>query len=159
MTAMNRLFTNIASAISTYAGKAITFVGAILIIVVWAVTGPMFHFSDTWQLVVNTGTTIITFLMVFLIQNSQNRDSAALQAKLDELLRAVSNARESKFIGVEHLTDEEIEELRSELEELCANKRAAESKSTASKSRKKPPRKAKRGTTHGGAAAAAAAAA
>jgi low affinity Fe/Cu permease len=158
MTVMNRLFTSIASVISTYAGKAITFVGAILIIVVWAVTGPMFHFSDTWQLVVNTGTTIITFLMVFLIQNSQNRDSAALQAKLDELLRAVSNARESKFIGVEHLTDEEIEELRSELEELCANKRAAKSKSSSSKTKKRATR-AKRGTTHGGAAAAAAAAA
>jgi len=158
MTVMNRLFTNIASVISTYAGKAITFVGAILIIVVWAVTGPMFHFSDTWQLVVNTGTTIITFLMVFLIQNSQNRDSAALQAKLDELLRAVGNAREAKFIGVEHLTDEEIEELRSELEELCANKRAAKSKSSSSKTKKRATR-AKRGTTHGGPAAAAAAAA
>jgi len=159
MTGMNRLFTSIASVISTYAGKAITFVGAILIILVWAVTGPMFHFSDTWQLVVNTGTTIITFLMVFLIQNSQNRDSAALQAKLDELLRAVGNAREGKFIGVEHLTDEEIEELRSELEQLCESKEQAKSKSSGSRSTKKRAAKAKRGTTHGGAAAAAAAAA
>ena len=81
-----------------------TFVFAVAVIVVWAVTGPMFHYSDTWQLVINTGTTIVTFLMVFLIQNSQNRDAAAMQAKLDELLRAVDKARE-QFIGIEHLTD------------------------------------------------------
>jgi low affinity Fe/Cu permease len=129
---MNRIFTRIANVISTYAGKAVTFIAAVLIIVVWALTGPMFHFSDTWQLVVNTGTTIITFLMVFLIQNSQNRDSAALQAKLDELLRAVADAREGKFIGVEHLTDEEIEKLRTELEGLGEEKRAALLRSKAS---------------------------
>ena len=82
---------------------------------VWAVTGPMFRFSDTWQLVINTGTTIITFLMVFLIQNSQNRDGAAMQAKLDELLRAVDKARE-QFIGIEHLTDQQIQLVRSALE-------------------------------------------
>jgi low affinity Fe/Cu permease len=75
----------------------------------------LFHFSDTWQLVINTGTTIITFLMVFLIQNSQNRDGAAMQAKLDELLRAVDKARE-QFIGIEHLTDQQIELLRAALE-------------------------------------------
>ena len=150
MIRMNRLFTTVASMISTYAGKAITFVGAILIILVWALTGPMFHFSDTWQLVVNTGTTIITFLMVFLIQNSQNRDSAALQAKLDELLRAVGNAREAKFIGVEHLTDAEIEELRADLEELAETKRERKTKSNGTSRSKKRPTKAKRGTTHGG---------
>jgi low affinity Fe/Cu permease len=82
---------------------------------VWAVTGPLFHYSDTWQLVINTGTTIVTFLMVFLIQNSQNRDGAAMQAKLDELLRSVDRARE-QFIGIEHLTDEQIELLRAALE-------------------------------------------
>jgi low affinity Fe/Cu permease len=86
-----------------------------LIILVWAVTGPVFHYSDTWQLVINTATTIVTFLMVFLIQNSQNRDAAAMQAKLDELLRAVDKARE-QFIGIEHLTDAEIEEIREALE-------------------------------------------
>jgi low affinity Fe/Cu permease len=75
----------------------------------------MFQYSDTWQLVINTGTTIVTFLMVFLIQNSQNRDAAAMQAKLDELLRAVDKARE-KFIGIEHLTDQQIELIRSALE-------------------------------------------
>jgi low affinity Fe/Cu permease len=89
-------------------------------IVVWFVTGPSFHYSDTWQLVINTGTTIITFLMVFLIQNSQNRDSAAIQVKLDELIRA-SRARNS-FIGVEHLTDDEIEDLRNKCE-ACARAR------------------------------------
>jgi len=81
----------------------------------WAATGPIFNYSDTWQLVVNTGTTIVTFLMVFLIQNSQNRDAAAMQAKLDELLRAVDKARE-QFIGIEHLTDEQIELVRAALE-------------------------------------------
>jgi low affinity Fe/Cu permease len=85
------------------------------VIVVWAVSGPVFHYSDTWQLIINTGTTIVTFLMVFLIQNSQNRDAAAMQAKLDELLRAVDKARE-KFIGIEHLTDQQIELIRSALE-------------------------------------------
>ena len=109
------MFTRIAAWIATAAGQPITFLGAVAIIVVWAVTGPLFHFSDTWQLVVNTGTTIITFLMVFLIQNSQNRDAAAMQAKLDELLRAVDKARE-KFIGIEHLTDQQIELIRSALE-------------------------------------------
>ena len=85
------------------------------VILVWAITGPLFQFSDTWQLVINTGTTIVTFLMVFLIQNSQNRDSAAIQVKLDELIR-VSTAQNS-FVGIEHLTDEELEEIRLKCEQ------------------------------------------
>ena len=97
------------------AGQPLTFLLAIGIIVLWAVTGPIFHFSDTWQLIINTGTTIVTFLMVFLIQNTQNRDAAAMQAKLDELLRAVTKARD-QFIGVEHLTEREIEMIRRALE-------------------------------------------
>jgi low affinity Fe/Cu permease len=97
------------------AGQPATFVIALLIVLVWAITGPVFHYSDTWQLVINTGTTIVTFLMVFLIQNSQNRDAAAMQAKLDELLRAVDKARE-QFIGIEHLTDQQIELVRTALE-------------------------------------------
>ncbi|MGN6497838.1 MAG: low affinity iron permease family protein, partial [Tsuneonella sp.] len=113
--AMDRFFTRIASAISRFSGKAATFILAIVIIVVWAAVGPMFAFSDTWQLVVNTGTTIITFLMVFLIQNTQNRDSAAIQAKLDELLRAIEGAR-GQFIGIEHMTDRQIEMIRAALE-------------------------------------------
>jgi low affinity Fe/Cu permease len=112
---MDRLFTRIATRISVVAGQPLTFLLAVGIILVWAVTGPIFHFSDTWQLIINTGTTIVTFLMVFLIQNAQNRDAAAMQAKLDELLRSVGKARD-RFIGVEHLTEREIELIRAALE-------------------------------------------
>jgi low affinity Fe/Cu permease len=112
---MRKFFNLCATRISTAAGQPLTFITAVLIILVWAVSGPVFHYSDTWQLIINTGTTIVTFLMVFLIQNSQNRDAAAMQAKLDELLRAVDKARE-KFIGIEHLTDQQIELVRSALE-------------------------------------------
>ena len=112
---MGLLFTRIATFIATAAGQPLTFLLAVAVILMWAVTGPMFAFSDTWQLIVNTGTTIVTFLMVFLIQNSQNRDAAAMQAKLDELLRAVDKARE-QFIGIEHLSDHQIELIRSALE-------------------------------------------
>src|SRR6201982_2112355 len=100
-------------------GRSLSFLIGVLFILLWAATGPFFGFSDTWQLVVNTGTTIVTFLMVFLIQNSQNRDAASMQAKLDELLRAVTEARE-EFIGIEHLTDREIEDIRQKLEAECA---------------------------------------
>jgi low affinity Fe/Cu permease len=103
------------SDIAREAGRAWVFALAVAIIVVWAVTGPVFHFSDTWQLVINTGTTIINFLMVSLIQNSQNRDAAAIQIKLNELIR-VSKAHNS-FVGVERLTDEEITEIRAKCEE------------------------------------------
>ena len=112
---MRKFFNLCATKIATAAGQPLTFITALGVIVVWAITGPMFHYSDTWQLIINTGTTIITFLMVFLIQNSQNRDAAAMQAKLDELLRAVDKARE-KFIGIEHLTDQQIELVRAALE-------------------------------------------
>ena len=112
---MRRFFNWFATKTSTAAGQPLTFVTAVLVILIWAVTGPIFNFSDTWQLIINTGTTIVTFLMVFLIQNSQNRDGAAMQAKLDELLRAVDKARE-KFIGIEHLTDQQIELVRTALE-------------------------------------------
>jgi len=112
---MRTTFTRIAAWIATAAGQPLTFLTAVAVIVIWAVTGPMFGYSDTWQLIINTGTTIITFLMVFLIQNSQNRDGAAMQAKLDELLRAVDKARE-KFIGIEHLNDQQIELVRTALE-------------------------------------------
>jgi low affinity Fe/Cu permease len=110
-TTMNRMFSEIASYIAHQAGRPITFLLAASIIVCWALTGPIFNYSDTWQLIINTGTTIVTFLMVFIIQNTQNRDGSALQAKLDELIRT-SHAH-NRFIGIEHLTDEEIEEYRS----------------------------------------------
>jgi low affinity Fe/Cu permease len=115
---MRRFFNLCATRISAAAGQPLTFISAVLVILVWAISGPMFSYSDTWQLIINTGTTIVTFLMVFLIQNSQNRDGAAMQAKLDELLRAVDKARE-RFIGIEHLTDQQIELLRSALEKYA----------------------------------------
>ena len=114
-----RHFTEFASHVARGAGKPITFALSIAVILLWAVTGPLFHYSDTWQLIINTGTTIVTFLIVFLIQNSQNRDAAAMQAKLDELIRAVREAR-GQFIGIEHRTDKEIMEIRELLEEECA---------------------------------------
>lgn len=103
---------------SNAAGRASTFVLAASVVVVWAVSGPLFQFSDTWQLVINTGTTIVTFLMVFLIQNSQNRDSAAIQVKLDELIR--SSAARNSFVGIEHLTDEELDDIRGKCEQRAA---------------------------------------
>jgi len=126
---MRKFFNLCATKISMAAGQPLTFIAAIAIIVVWAVTGPLFHYSDTWQLIINTGTTIVTFLMVFLIQNSQNRDAAAMQAKLDELLRAVDKARE-QFIGIEHLTDEQIELVRAALERHAQELKERENKKT-----------------------------
>ena len=102
---------------STILGSAWAFVGAILIIVVWAFTGPAFHFSDTWQLIINTGTTIVTFLMVFLIQNTQNRDAKAVHLKLDELIRAVQGAR-NKLVDLEALSDEDLGRLEKEFQHL-----------------------------------------
>ena len=110
-----RLFTRVAELTSFAAGQPLAFVTAAGLILLWILTGPIFGWSDTWQLVVNTATTIITFLMVFLIQNSQNRDAAAIQAKLDEVIRAIGGAR-NEFIGIEHLTDSEIEGIRARLE-------------------------------------------
>ena len=124
---MRKFFNLAATRISTAAGQPLTFMTAVAIIVVWAISGPMFHYSDTWQLIINTGTTIVTFLMVFLIQNSQNRDAAAMQAKLDELLRAVDKARE-QFIGIEHLTDEQIELVRAALERHAQQLKEQQSK-------------------------------
>ena len=107
---MKRTFADIATAVARQSGRPITFLLAVFIIIVWAVTGPIFHYSDTWQLIINTGTTIITFLMVFVIQNTQNRDSAAVQAKLDELIRV--SAAQNTLIGIEHLTEDEISDIR-----------------------------------------------
>ena len=111
----SRIFNRFANTVARATGKPVSFVICCLVIATWAVTGPIFKFSDTWQLIINTGTTIVTFLMVFLIQNQQNRDGAAIQAKLDELLRAIDNAR-NDYVGIEHLTDVELEEILRETE-------------------------------------------
>jgi low affinity Fe/Cu permease len=116
-------FTRAAKWASHTAGRPLTFIGAVLIILIWAILGPFFNFSDTWQLVINTGTTIITFLMVFLIQNTQNRDTEALQIKLDELLRAMESAHNT-MIDLEELDDEELEAIRKDYLKLARNARA-----------------------------------
>ena len=115
---MDRVFTAISNRIAAFIGQPVAFIGAVAFILIWALTGPIFHFSDTWQLVVNTSTTIVTFLIVFLIQNSQNRDAAAIQAKLDELIRAIETAR-NQFVGIEHLTDRQLQAIRTALEREC----------------------------------------
>jgi low affinity Fe/Cu permease len=112
---MEEAFEKAATRIAWATGRPLTFLICCLTVIVWAVTGPIFHFSDTWQLVINTGTTIVTFLMVFLIQNSQNREGEAVQAKLDEIIRALETA-ENRFIGLERRTEKEIDEMRSECE-------------------------------------------
>jgi low affinity Fe/Cu permease len=98
-------------------GSAWAFATAILIIIIWALTGPTFHFSDTWQLIINTGTTIVTFLMVFLIQNTQNRDAKAMHLKLDEIIRALKGAR-NQLVDLEKLSDEELNKLEKQFEQL-----------------------------------------
>jgi low affinity Fe/Cu permease len=120
-----------ASFIARQAGRPAAFILALTVVFLWAVTGPIFHYSDTWQLVINTGTTIITFLMVFLIQNSQNRDGAAIQVKLDELIRVGEG--KNFFVGIEHLDDEEIERLRSMLEKRTKSNAVKEIEAKAEK--------------------------
>jgi len=122
---MNRIFERFSARIAFLAGQPHAFILACLVIVVWAITGPLFRWSDTWQLVINTGTTIVTFLMVFLIQNAQNRDGAAIQCKLDELIRAAGKAR-NQFIGIEHLTESQLVALQATLEELVGDEIARE---------------------------------
>jgi low affinity Fe/Cu permease len=114
---MKELFRLFAQKTSQLVGSSWAFILAVLIIIAWAVTGPIFHYSDTWQLVINTGTTIITFLMVFLIQNTQNRDAKAIHLKLDELLRGVKGAR-TGLVNLEQLSDDDLERLQKEFERL-----------------------------------------
>jgi low affinity Fe/Cu permease len=120
----NDLFRRIASRTSHGVGSPWAFIGALGVVLTWALTGPLFHFSDTWQLVINTSTTIVTFLMVFLIQNTQNRDSHALHLKLDELIRSNVDAR-NHLMGLEDLTDAELADLQREFTELAREKLAA----------------------------------
>jgi low affinity Fe/Cu permease len=114
---MNEFFRKFATVTSNIVGSAWSFLIAVVVIVVWAVTGPMYGYSDTWQLIINTGTTIVTFLMVFLIQNTQNRDALAIHLKLDELIRAVKGARTS-LVNLENLSDEELEQLQKQFSAL-----------------------------------------
>ena len=115
---MERLFARFANATARVTGSSQAFLLCVLLVVVWAASGPYFHYSENWQLVINTGTTIITFLMVFLIQNTQNRDGAAVQTKLDELIR--SSDAENAFMGIEKLTDTELEHLHAQCEAAAA---------------------------------------
>lgn len=117
---MDRFFTAIATRSATIMGQPLAFIISTLFIVLWAISGPFLHYSDTWQLIVNTATTVLTFLAVFLIQNSQNRDGAAMQAKLDEIIRALDKAR-IEFVGIEHLTDAQIAKIREALENDIRN--------------------------------------
>jgi low affinity Fe/Cu permease len=114
---MNELFRKFSNKTSEIVGSPWAFIAAVVIIAVWAITGPIFGFSDTWQLVINTGTTIITFLMVFLIQNTQNRDAKAIHLKLDELLRGVEGAR-TGMVDLEDLSDEDLKKLQEQFQNL-----------------------------------------
>jgi len=120
---VERFFGRVAKSISRATGHPIAFILALTVVVVWAVSGPLFGFSDTWQLVINTSTTIATFLMVFLIQNTQNRDTAALQLKLDELVRVTKGAHLA-LLDLEELTEKELESVRNNYEKLAKEARA-----------------------------------
>ena len=118
------LFTRFAKATAHAAGEPLTFAVAASVIVLWGISGPIFGFSDTWQLVINTGTTIVTFLMVFLIQNTQNRDSEAIQIKLDELIRVTRGAH-TALLNLEELEEKELEQIRKQYEEIAERARVA----------------------------------
>jgi low affinity Fe/Cu permease len=130
---MNEIFRKFSQATAHAMGTSWAFILAALVIIVWAITGPVFGFSDTWQLVINTSTTIVTFLMVFLIQNTQNRDAKAIHLKLDELLKGVTGAR-TELVDLENLTDKELEDLHQQFKKIHdaeshANKRDKKSSS------------------------------
>jgi low affinity Fe/Cu permease len=120
MSRVSQAFSRFAEATARHSGRPATFLCAALVVVIWAASGPLFHFGDTWQLVINTGTTIITFLMVFLIQNSQNRDSAALQIKLDELIRAT--AAHNGLLDLEDMDEDTLERIRENYRKLAARR-------------------------------------
>ena len=115
---MSDLFSRAAHWTGQQCGRASVFMVAVGVIIAWALTGPLFHYSDTWQLIINTGTTIVTFLMVFLLQNTQNRDTTAIQLKLDELIRANRNARNMMF-GLEDLSEEELKKVKATFASLA----------------------------------------
>jgi low affinity Fe/Cu permease len=121
-------FGRFAGVASFWLGSKWAFIFAGFVILMWALTGPVFHYSDTWQLVINTGTTIVTFLMVFLIQNTQNRDARAINLKLDELIRAIDSAR-NQMINIENLSDLELDLLKAQYEKLTATRTPARAQS------------------------------
>ncbi len=122
MTQQISYFSRFARSASVFSGKPSTFVAAVTVIMLWAATGPIFHYSDTWQLVINTGTTIVTFLMVFLIQNTQNRDTEALQIKLDEIIRSTSLAR-NELLDLEEMDTASLDQIRQQYLELAEEAR------------------------------------
>lgn len=133
---MNDLFHKIAAHVSAAAGNPTTFLVAVLIIIIWAFSGKTFGYSDTWQLIINTGTTIVTFLMVFLIQNTQNRDARAVHLKLDELIKGVKGAR-TGLVDLEELSDNELDELHREFKKLHEHYSTALLKRKKAKGRKR----------------------
>jgi low affinity Fe/Cu permease len=130
MAGATHLFARFATGASEWAGKPITFVLALALVIAWAVTGPVFGFSETWQLVINTGTTIITFLMVFVLQNAQTRDTRAIQAKLDELI--LTSQAENRFIGIENLDEEDLKRLDRLVAKAASLAKSPEASSTPS---------------------------
>jgi low affinity Fe/Cu permease len=130
--AVRERFRRFAHAISRMVGAPITFTLAVLVVIGWGLTGPLYRYSDTWQLVINTGTTIVTFLMVFLIQNTQNRDSRAIHLKLDELIRAGKGAR-NKLVNLEEMTDEELDQLQEQFQKVCGARRSRRESATEKK--------------------------
>jgi low affinity Fe/Cu permease len=128
-------FARMANATATWSGKPVAFLSAVAVVVVWGISGPIFHYSDTWQLVINTGTTIVTFLMVFVIQNTQNRDGKAIQLKLDELIRAIKGAR-NKLVDLEDLSDEELKKLEKEFQRLHKQSRETDTHVAKTESRR-----------------------
>ncbi|MEE7490620.1 Low affinity Fe/Cu permease [Methylobacterium sp. UNC378MF] len=139
---LSRHFSAFAGKVAKWAGHPLAFALGAASVVAWAASGPYFHFSDTWELVINTGTTIVTFLMVFLIQNSQNRDGAAIQAKLDELIR--SSAAQNRYIGIESLTEEELDELKQRCETRARAERLNDAREAADEAEARAHEKAAR---------------
>jgi low affinity Fe/Cu permease len=137
---MSKVFTRFSTTVSKWTGRPVAFILCCALVLLWALSGPLFGFSDTWQLVINTTTTIVTFLMVFLIQNTQNRDNAAIQAKLDEIIRTSDS--DNKFIGIEHMSDEELEAILKDVEQ-SAQKLHAERRKRERDDAKAPTRKRK----------------
>lgn len=115
---MSNIFARFSKAVSELVGKPVTFSLAVLVVCVWALSGPLFSYSEVWQLVINTGTTIVTFLMIFVLQNSQNRDAQAIQAKLDELI-LTSETAENRYVGIDKLDDRQLRQLRSLIDQQC----------------------------------------